>query len=213
MTPLFALGLTLFSILPASRAQDDLDDYVIPEGTEFKLLLHTGINSRTAREGDRILASLFDPVYAYDEVALPKGTRVEGRIDDALPAEHRGRGGHLSVAFDTVELSNGEKVPIVGSLTEIFWNQNEKYDDDVFVDIDGELRGRGPSRLMQAALVAGSAATGGIAGVGVGIAAGLGGLFGAIFAPRGHEAVLGAGSVVGMRLDKYALIQLSPQNP
>lgn len=210
--PLLAAGLALWGTAPPLAAQSGPDDYVIPEGTEFKLMLHTEINSKTAREGDRILASVFDPVYAYDEVVLPKSTRVEGHINDVAPAEFRGRGGYLTITFNAIELSDGEKVPIVGSLAEIFWNEDHEYEDDVYVGLDGNLRGRGPSRLLQTAMVAGAAATGGMAGVGVGVAAGVGGLFGAIFVPQGHEAVLGAGSVVGMRLDRDAFFHLTERS-
>src|SRR5580698_6217970 len=42
--------------------QPNANQIVIPEGTEFKLQLHTSINSKISKAGDRILTTLLDPV-------------------------------------------------------------------------------------------------------------------------------------------------------
>jgi hypothetical protein len=201
----FLASLAVAASLLAQEARPGMEDYVIPEGTEFRLQLHTAVNSRTSREGDRIVTTLVDPVYVYDRAVLAKGVRVEGSVEDVTSARRKGHGGEMYLGFDSIELPNGEKLPIRGSLTEIFWSEHV---DDMKVAPEGDLKGNGPSRLKQLAIVLGAAAAGGPVGVGIGVATGLGGLTGALLVPRGHEAELELGSIIGMRLDHYAAITL-----
>ena len=116
--------LLLGGITPLLQGQQtaasETEEWSIPEGTEFKLQLHTTVNSKTSKVGDRVLATLIDPVPVEDRQVLPKGVRVEGHVSEVRPAAHKGKGGYLYIVFDTLELPTGEKVAILGSLTEIF---------------------------------------------------------------------------------------------
>lgn len=183
---------------------------VVPEGTEFKLRLHTPMDSKTSKVGDHLVATLVSPAYVNNTIAFPTGTRIEGTITSVKHAAHRGKGGAITPIFNYAELANGRKIAILGLLTEVYPGKDT---GDVRVDLEGDLKGRGPSPLMKTALVAGAAASGGIGGIGIGVAAGIGGLFGAIFIPRGHEAVLGAGSLIGMRLVRSTDVPVPVQQP
>jgi hypothetical protein len=175
------------------------DEITIPEGTEFKLQLHTSINSKTSQTGDRVVTTLFDTVAVEDRDVLPKGVRIDGHIGEVKAAARRGKGGFLTVVFDTIELTNGQKVGILGSLTEVFASEGG---GDPNVGPEGELKGRGPSRKLQAGIVAGSVAVGAVGGLGPGIGAGAAGIAIALLLPRGKQASLLAGSLIGMRLDR-----------
>lgn len=208
------LGLGAF---PALRAQDqptdepadvNTNEIVIPEGTEFKLQLHSTISSRTSKAGDRVLTTLLDPVSVEDQDVLPKGVRIDGHIGEVKPAGRRGKGGYLSIIFDSVELPNGEKIAILGSLTEVFSSEGG---GDANVGPEGDLKGGGASRKKQAALILFPTAAGAAAGVGPGIAAGAAGAAAAILLPHGKQAQLSAGSLVGMRLDRDVTVPSPPQ--
>jgi hypothetical protein len=194
-----------------ARAQDEgtLNDneVVIPEGTEFKLQLHTTINSAKSKPGDRVVTTLLDPVSVEDQDLLPKGLRVDGHVGEVRAAAHRGKGGYLTVVFDTVELPNGEKLAILGSLTEIFSSAGGGNPN---VGPEGELKGHGASRKEQAALIIAPAAAGAAAGIGPGIAAAAGGIAAAILIPKGKQAALEAGSLIGMRLDRDVTMAVPP---
>lgn len=198
--------------VPAAKGQQAPGDkLVVPEGTEFKLRLDTPMDSKTSKVGDHIAGTLVNPAYVGNEIAFPTGTRVEGYITSVKRAAHRGKGGTITPAFNYLELANGSKISILGLLSEVY---QAKHSGQVRVDLEGDLRGRGPSALKRTALVAGAAAGGGIGGgIGIGIAAGIGGLFGAIFIPRGHEAVLEPGSVIGMRLVRSTIISVPANQP
>src|SRR5689334_23026900 len=60
-----------------------VDEITVPEGTEFKLQLHTTLNSSTSKAGDRIMCSLIDPVAVEDRDVLPKGVRVDGHVGES----------------------------------------------------------------------------------------------------------------------------------
>jgi len=203
-------GLLTASLAPRLLAQqdaaDDIEEWTVPEGTEFKLQLHTTVNSKTSKPGDRVLSTLIDPVAVEDREVLPKGVRIDGHISEVRGAARKGKGGYLYVVFDTVELPNGEKVAIIGSLTEIFSSEGG---EDSMVGVEGELKGRGPSRKKQLAIVGVGTAAGAAGGIGTGIAAGAGSILAALLLPRGKQASLSAGSLVGMRLDRDVTFALS----
>lgn len=217
-----SLGVLVFLLAvclsPFLRAQDgatkddsttDATEYTIPEGTEFKLQLHTTINSKTSKPGDRVMCTLLDPVAIEDTDVLPKGLRVDGHIGEVKAAAHRGKGGYMTIVFDTVEMPNGEKVAILGSLTEVFSSESGS---DPKVGPEGDLKGGGASIKKRAAMVLAPAAAGGAVGIGPGIAAAAGGIAAAYFIPKGKQASLAAGSLVGMRLDQDVVISATPSS-
>ncbi|MGH9327930.1 MAG: hypothetical protein ACRD2B_14770 [Terriglobia bacterium] len=185
--------------------QNDLNEITIPEGTEFKLQLHTSINSKTARVGDRVICTLIEPVEVEDITVLRKGLRVYGRILQVKHAGRRGKGGYLAVEFDTIEMPNGEKVAILGSLTEVFSSADNGSEN---VGPEGDLKGGGASHKKQLAIFAAPTAAAAAGGLGPGIAVGVAAGVAALVIPKGKEATLLAGSLIGMRLDEDVTINL-----
>ena len=183
-----------------ANENENANEITIPEGTEFKLQLHSTVSSKTSKPGDRILTSLLDPVAVEDKDVLAKGVRIDGHIAEVKAAGRRGKGGNLSFVFDTVELPNGQKLAILGSLTEVFSSEGG---GDPNVGPEGDLKGGGPSRKKQAAIIAGTAGVGAAAGgLWGGVGAAGAGVALAIILPHGKQAALAAGSLIGMRLDR-----------
>jgi len=210
-----ALALVVVALPAVLQAQTSLaeaqNQHWLPEGTEFKLILHTKINSKTSKKGDVVITTLLDPIYdEEDQVILPKGIRVDGRIQEVHGAGHRGKGGQLYVLFNSLTLPDGQKVAITGSLTEVFASKNGG--DNSTVDAEGDLKGGGPSKVKRI-IAFGAPTAAGVAagGIGVGIAAGVGGALAAYFIPKGKQAELPAGSLIGMRLDRDLTITVNPQ--
>jgi hypothetical protein len=184
------------------------NEITIPEGTEFKLQLHSTITSKLSKPGDRILTTLLDPVAVEDQDVLPKGVRIDGHIGEVKAAGRRGKGGYLSITFDTIELPNGQKVAILGSLTEVFSSEGG---GDPNVGPEGDLKGGGASRKKQAAIIASTTAIGATGGLATGIAGAATGVAMAILLPHGQQASLAAGSLVGMRLDRDVTFSLASE--
>ena len=183
------------------------NEITIPEGTEFKLQLHSSVSSKTSHPGDRILTTLLDPVAVEDQDVLSKGTRIDGHIAEVKAAGRRGKGGDLSLVFDTVELPNGQKLAITGSLTEVFSSEGG---GDPNVGPEGDLKGGGASRKKQAAIIAATTGVGATGGLATGIAGAATGVALAILLPHGKQAALSAGSLIGMRLDRDVTFSLTP---
>ncbi len=204
---LFSVVACMVRVLAAQQdtATENTDEITVPEGTEFKLQLHSTINSKTSKPGDRILTTLLDPVSVEDQDVLPKGVRIDGHVGEVKAAGRRSKGGYLTLVFDTIELPNGEKVAILGSLTEVFSSETGGHP---VVGPEGDLKGHGASRKEQAAIVAASAGAGAAGGLVPGVAAGAGGLMAALLLPRGKQAALSAGSLIGMRLDRDVTLTL-----
>jgi len=194
MPPLFAQQAAA-----APAADPNVDEITVPEGTEFKLQLHSTLNSGTSKAGDRIMCSLIDPVAVEDRDVLSKGVRIDGHVGESRAAGRKGKGGLLTIVFDTVELPNGQKVAILGSLTEVFSSESGSEPN---VGPEGELKGKGPNRKEQALLIVAPAAVGAAGGISTAIGLGAAGILTAVFLPRGRQASLAAGSLVGMRLDR-----------
>jgi hypothetical protein len=126
-------------------------------------------------------------------------------VGEVRPAARKGKGGFLTIVFDTVELPNGQKVAIIGSLTEVFSSETGS---DPNVGPEGELKGKGPNRKEQIVMAAAPAALGAAAGPGTAIALGTVGVLSAVLIPKGKQAALAAGSLVGMRLDRDVTLVL-----
>ncbi|MGH9448103.1 MAG: hypothetical protein ACRD3O_20625 [Terriglobia bacterium] len=187
--------------------QNSLNEITIPEGTEFKLQLHTSISSKTSKVGDRLISTLIEPVSVEDITVLHKGLRVYGHISDVKHAGHRGKSGYLSFEFDSIEMPNGEKVAILGSLTEVFSSADS---GSLNVGLEGDIKGGGPSHKEQLAMFLAPTAAAAAGGLGPGIAVGVVSGVAAIMIPKGKPAVLLAGSLLGMRLDEDVTINLPP---
>jgi hypothetical protein len=187
--------------------QESLNQITIPEGTEFKLQLHSSLSSKTSKVGDRIISTLIQPVSVEDMTALHKGLRVYGHISDVRPAGHHGKPGYMALQFDSIEMPNGEKVAILGSLTEIFSSADN---GSINVGPEGDLKGGGASHKKQMAMFLAPTAAAAAGGLGPGIAVGVASGVAAILIPKGKPAVLLAGSLIGMRLDEDVTLNLPP---
>ena len=192
------LGSMVAPVL-AQEENPNVDEITVPEGTEFKLQLHTTINSSTSKAGDRIMCTLIDPVAVEDRDVLSKGVRIDGHVGESRSAARKGKGGLLTIVFDTVELPNGQKVAIVGSLTEVFSSESGS---DPNVGPEGELKGKGADHKQQALLIVAPTVVGAIGGIGPAVLLGTAGILTAVFLPKGKQAQLAAGSLIGMRLDR-----------
>ena len=175
------------------------EGYVVPQTTILKLRMETPLGSRVSQAGDSIVATLVEPLEANGETILPQGLTVEGRITEVHRARHKGVGGTIILSFDSIQLSNGSRIPIRGTLREIIRSQRAK---DVEVGLASNLVGRGPSGLLKVVLVVGATTGGAFVGIGPAVGAGLITYLGSKYAFVGHEAVLEKGAIITVRLDR-----------
>jgi hypothetical protein len=64
----------------------------VPEGTVFSVRLVDALDSETAKAGDAFRATLDAPVVLNDEIVIPQGADIEGRVvDQASAGRFKGR--------------------------------------------------------------------------------------------------------------------------
>jgi hypothetical protein len=118
-----AASIVLCSLGPSyAFGQDgDLVDLVVKPGRPLRVALDERVTIK--RTGQPIAATIVEPVYAYDRIVVPAGTRVLGHVQQLVDPTTMARlqsvaGGDLSpnrgvvLQFDTVVLSDGRELPI-----------------------------------------------------------------------------------------------------
>ncbi|MFN3652035.1 MAG: stalk domain-containing protein [Armatimonadota bacterium] len=125
--PVLAVALGLAA---AGAAEAQRDRMVIPANTIVRATLQNQLDSRNAREGDRVTAELA----AEDRSGFPLGTRFQGRVTE-VERSSRDRPGVIDMTFDRALLPGGESVAINGDLASLA-------QDDIRRTRDGRIRAR-----------------------------------------------------------------------
>jgi len=84
---------------------------VVPSETVIAVVLDQTISSKTSRSGDRFTATVESPVEVEGKVAIPKGARAEGVVNDAKAAGRFKGGATLSLTLRSVTV-NGKDYEI-----------------------------------------------------------------------------------------------------
>ena len=125
---LVAPSAALIAILgsTAARAESSSMDLVLNAGRPLRVALDQKISIK--RVGQPITGTIVEPVYAYDRIVIPTGTKVRGHIAK-LTRESTGAhvssyaGGDFSpprqvvLQFDTLVLSDGRELSIDTAVT------------------------------------------------------------------------------------------------
>ena len=97
--------LALFLWLtPAVHAQS-----IIQPGTQVHLTLASGLTSTVAHDGDPFSAIVAEPVFSGNQLLLPAGAKVHGKVTGVSRAKWFGmvRGGaSINLVFDSVEIES-----------------------------------------------------------------------------------------------------------
>jgi hypothetical protein len=86
----------------------------IPAGTRIALVLTQPVQTRYLHHGDDIYAQVVSPVTVGNEVAIPPGTFVQGKIDKI---EHQGGRGDIRLLSMSITFPDGYTIPVEGPMT------------------------------------------------------------------------------------------------
>ena len=180
--------------LSAQKKKTGPPKYTVPANTLMRLRLNDPLNSKNARVGDQFRSTVVDPVYAKGFQVIPPGSIVVGHVTHVVKASRKSNAGSLNVAFSAVELPNGRRAALNGSLASSDSTNNE-----------GEVKGKS-SKKRNAAFIAGGAVVGGlingVAGAGIGAGAGVG----AALLKKGKEAEVKPGTEYNRILNRSLLL-------
>ena len=168
----------------------------LPAGTALAVTIPEAISSATAQAGDRVTATLKNPVIAGDRVAFPAGSRVEGKISDVKSAKKgfKDTGGALSISFNRIVAPDGHSASIEAGFTRLATGSAGK----------------------KAGIIGGSAVGGALLGKILGKDAKGGALIGGAIGTavagttKGKEAVIEAGEELTVNLQRSADATLHP---
>jgi hypothetical protein len=167
----------------------------IPAGTQMALGFGAELTSETAAVGDRVVATLKQPLLAGDRVVFPEGSQVHGTISDVKSAKKgfKDTGGALSIQFNSISAPDGRAAAIAAGFTKVAEGSGAK----------------------KGAIIGGSAVGGALLGKMLGKNAGGGAAVGAAIGTavagttKGREAVIKPEDAIQVALEKSASVTVN----
>lgn len=175
--------------LEIRRAQQERtpETVTIPAGTVIKARLNQSLSSEVNENGDAFSATLEEPIIVDGFVIAEKGSRVDGRVVDAVRAGRVKGVARLSVRLTTLHTSDRQRVSI---FTEEHVREGKR---SVGRDTTRVAIGAGIGAAMGAIF-------GGGAGAAIGAASGAGAGAGTVLLTRGQAAELPVETRIQFRL-------------
>jgi hypothetical protein len=99
---------------PATQVAANNAAVAIPAGTRIALVLTQPIQTRFIHRGDDIYAQIVSPVTAGNDVVIPPGTFVQGKVDKI---ERQGGRGEVRLQSMAITFPDGYTIPIAGPIT------------------------------------------------------------------------------------------------
>jgi type IV secretion system protein VirB10 len=170
---------------------------VVTTGTAIPVELVNKLSTKNLKDGDSIYARTVYPITVNNQIVIPVGSSVHGKIKEVeRPGKVKGKAS-LTLSCQTLVLPNGVTMPIYGSLGSSDSGNRE-----------GEATIKGDSsKGKDVGTAAKAGATGGILGSvfggGKGAAVGAGGAaLGSVLLTRGQDLTLDKGTVIEVVLDQ-----------
>jgi hypothetical protein len=110
---LFAICAGFCAAAPCQESRQ-----VVPAGMSVTARLANQLDSDQAKAGQIVTADVIDDVKINGAVVVPRGALVSGHITESVGRRKMGRGGKLSITFETVTAADGTKVPVFGGNSE-----------------------------------------------------------------------------------------------
>lgn len=185
-------------------------DFFLQEGTEINLRLRTRVDTKISRDGDRIIATVEDPVDIDNIEVIPAGTRILGRVGEIKKPGRFGRGGRLVLSFEIIDLPGAGNVRISGSLVDLYDpDYEDEYPKGLDVGQEGQVKAGGTRKLKRIGGAVAGGGAGAAAAGGVGGAVGLGvGAAAAYIWFKGKHIDLQPGTGLIMRVDRGLVLSI-----
>lgn len=199
---------------PAEQAQPappESRQVTLPAGTRVLLQLQSPIYTKTARIGDGVYCESTFPVTQENQMAIPAGTYVKGRITHIQrPGRVKGRA-ELQVHFTSMIFPNGYTVDLPGTLEGTPGSYNHQVTDEEGTVKANGTKGRDVGTV--ASTTGAGAVIGGLAsrsGTGAGIGAGVGAAVGLaqVLLTRGPDVRLERGTALEMVLQTPLTVEV-----
>lgn len=126
-----------------------------PDGSSVRARLSTELSSATARKGDRVEATLSQPLTDGKLLIFPQGSRLRGSVVQVQSARHMSRNGQLRIVFQEIVPPEGVEQKIQASLEAVQSGKRQ----DLKLDSEGGAEVQTPkTRYLQTGIALGLAA-------------------------------------------------------
>jgi hypothetical protein len=98
----------------ATQVASNNTPVAVPAGTRIALVLTQPIQTRYLHRGDDIYAQIVSPVTSGNEVVIPPGTFVQGKLDKI---ERHGQRGVVHLQSMSITFPDGYTIPVAGPMT------------------------------------------------------------------------------------------------
>jgi hypothetical protein len=96
----------------ASRTAAAAPEIILPNQMAVHLKLGRELSSATAHVGDEVNFEVAEPVIINGKTVIYRGAPAAGSVTEAEPKGRMGKAGKLNVSVSSVQLANGEKLPL-----------------------------------------------------------------------------------------------------
>lgn len=173
----------------------------IPKGTRIPVQLLAKLSTKTLKEGDGVYAMTIFPITLNNEIVIPVGSNVQGKVTQVdRPGKVKGKAG-LALSFQTIILPSGTNIPLFASLA--------GSSDAETAGSEGKLKGessKGADAAKVGTATLGAAGLGRVLGgtrtAGIGAAGGASGGLAAVLLTRGKDLTLDRGATLEIVLDR-----------
>lgn len=97
---------------PEKRSTPEKSTITVPAGTKVVLALTTPVWAKTAKPGDNVYSATAFPVAVNNDMAIPPGTYVEGKIDALTRPTWRSNRAEFQMHFTKMIFANGYTVEL-----------------------------------------------------------------------------------------------------
>ncbi len=183
----------------------------IPAGTTVPLSLKQAISTKTARDGDPVYAETAFPFVVNEQVVIPAGTYIQGKIERVQRGGHVKGRAEVLIHFTSMIYPSGYTVMLGGSVENTPGAAKTSMKDS-----EGTIR-QDSDAGKKAEKTVGTAATGAViggvtnGGKGAGIGAGIGGAAGLAIGmlSRGADVRLEPGTSIEMEIQRDVTVDAS----
>jgi hypothetical protein len=199
---------------PAQTAPAAPQTVTVPAGTKVLLSLKSGINTKTAQQGDGVYLISNFPVVGGSHVMIPVGVYVQGVVDRVQrPGRVKGRA-QIDMHFTTMIFPNGQVVEVPGVLNSLPGSDGPKVKGNEGTVEQAGSKGKDVGNVLKGAAIGaetgvlGGAVSGDL-GKGIGYGSAAGAAAGAIYTlfTRGNDISIPSGTTVEMVLQRPLVLQ------
>ena len=113
VTFLLATGLqSATRAQPETGQQSAPAQITLPAGTRIELAVTAPVKARTAKAGDPLYMQVIFPAGVGQDIAIPAGTYVQGKLLDITKPTRRTNRAQIQVLFTTIIFANGYTIPL-----------------------------------------------------------------------------------------------------